>query len=301
MAARGCGASRVAGGLYAVSGGGTTPLEEFLFCPPVLPPAGMRIAPRGVTLFQHGGIWHIADHIGSEHYPNVADYVEEVRRLGLSRRIPANLDFSLLTRGKSRIVLLHSRAYIFNYRDLQTPYPYPRACPKHIAGHPTEEDAAAVRLARKMIPISASGLQHTERWQRLADLALSDPDSWRTGCLPGMCIGGWWHDLDPESILATECPEEARTGLREVNRRLAIYDPATAEIGDGSGPLETTGGGHKFGYYTGRIRPVAPNPVYAEAIFASFPFRFEIVDGPDAEATAAKARRSGLATDIVAE
>jgi hypothetical protein len=292
MAARGCGAGRVAGGLYAVCGGGTTPLEEFLFCPPVLPPANMRIAARGVTLFQHGGIWHIADHIGSEHYPNVADYVEELRRLGLSRRIPTNLDFTLLTRGKSRIVLLHSRAYLRNYRDLQVSDPYPRACPKHIPGHATEEDAAAVRLTRKMIPISASGLPDTRRWQRLGELAISGDPAWRTEFLPGMCIGGWWTDLDPESLLAEECPDEERTGRKEVRRRLAFYDPATADIEDR---------GHSYGYYTGRIRPVVPEPDYAEAIFASFPFRFEIVDGPGAPETAAKARQSGLATDVVAE
>jgi len=78
------------------------------------------------------GIYHIFDVVGQEFYSYPADYVEETRRLGASRRLPANLDFSKLGPA-SRLVLIHARALIENF----SVYPQPPQlnCPKGIALH----------------------------------------------------------------------------------------------------------------------------------------------------------------------
>lgn len=118
---RGCG-SRVAGGIYLETGLSKhgRPIEDFLIDPPTRLNADTRarmgITQVGVTplprqLEDGTTVVHVVDWVGAEYYPCVTDFVEEVRRFGLSRRVPRNFDFSLLT-PQSRILLLHSRAWI---------------------------------------------------------------------------------------------------------------------------------------------------------------------------------------------
>ena len=127
---RGCG-TRIKGGCYwelECSPYGA-PVETFLLDPPIPVPENVRLSAIGVKIFQRNGLWHILDHVGSTRYPNVQDFVEEVRLLGLSRRLPSTLDFSKITVG-SRIILAHSRACVEN------PEEYPeRYCPKGIEEH----------------------------------------------------------------------------------------------------------------------------------------------------------------------
>lgn len=135
---RGCG-TRKENGVYAEvgTGPGGRPTEDFLVCPPTkIDPAELGISPVGVKLVEHQGVWHIIDWVGSEYYPNVADFIEEVRRFGMSRRLPRTLDFSKLT-DKSRILLVHARAWIENfgaYADYWMDGRYNR-CPQHIDTH----------------------------------------------------------------------------------------------------------------------------------------------------------------------
>jgi hypothetical protein len=146
MVARGCGASRVAGGIYLecpLSPYGM-PLEEFLVDPPIpVDTQELGVTPIGVKLVERKGVWHVMDWVGSTHYLNTSDFVEEVRRFGLSRRAATSLDFKKLT-SQSRILLLHSHAYIFNYDkyrevepdkdNLEGLVPYP-TCPKNLSEH----------------------------------------------------------------------------------------------------------------------------------------------------------------------
>lgn len=123
---RGCG-SREAGGVYAEFGigPGGSPLESFMLCPPQpIDVKGMGIKPIGVKLIEVDGVYHVFDWVGSRNYPNVADFLEEARRFGVSRRMAKTLDFSKLTE-KSRLILLHSRAYIENFID----YVWPKGQP----------------------------------------------------------------------------------------------------------------------------------------------------------------------------
>jgi len=137
-AERGCG-ERQSGGIYAEMGCGPDglPLEHFIVDPPiVIDPAALGLSPIGVQLVERDGVWHILDWIGSEHYPNVADFLEEVRRFGLSRRLAKTVDFSKLTE-RSKILVVHARAHVENfgqYADHWLGVRYNR-CPKELNTH----------------------------------------------------------------------------------------------------------------------------------------------------------------------
>lgn len=118
-AERGCG-MRVQNGVYAECGLSPhgRPVEFFLIDPPLpVPDTVLAGLPNiGVQLFERDGIWHVLDRVGLEHYPTPVDFVEEVRRLGVSRRLPRTLDFSKLT-PESRLLLVHDRAWFADALD----------------------------------------------------------------------------------------------------------------------------------------------------------------------------------------
>lgn len=133
---RGCG-ERKQGGIYGECGLSPfgRPLEDFLMDPPVaVDAATLGLSPIGVTLLPDGrtGATHILDWIGEDCYPNVTDMLEEIRRFGLSRRLPRTLDFARLD-ARSRILLVHRRALLLD------PLPYladqTRLCPKGLPDH----------------------------------------------------------------------------------------------------------------------------------------------------------------------
>lgn len=138
MVARGCGDSRIAGGVYAECSLAPFghPIEEFL-CDPgrFVKYRELGISEIGVTPIRDvRGVVHLWDHVGRKHYPNVADFVEEARQHGISRRLPSTLPFNLLTSG-SRLVLMHSRAIIRNgqdYADCEPAGRPPERCPNLI-------------------------------------------------------------------------------------------------------------------------------------------------------------------------
>lgn len=199
---RGCG-SRVAGGVYATTGLSNTgrPVEDFLYDPPLthvkiegedVPIVeALGISPKGTTLFQdESGTNHIIDWVGQEHYPNVADFVEEVRVMGLSRRLGLKLKWTELSRG-SRIMLVHARGSIANAHDYFLPEaeyyrpPYekvrPRGCPRKRVDHQP-------------------------------DRALD------------MCARLWWQDLDPLSFEAPAYEEaNAMGGMRRTMRKMPSF------------------------------------------------------------------------------
>jgi hypothetical protein len=109
------------------------PIEYFIVDPPApIDVDQLGLTSVGVRLIEINGVHHIFDIVGQEYYPYPSDYVEETRRLGASRRLPANLDFSRLGPG-SRLVLIHARAVIDNFSAYSQP---PQVqCPKGIAAH----------------------------------------------------------------------------------------------------------------------------------------------------------------------
>ena len=133
---RACG-RRIAGGVYAevkiTRDGSGAPVEYFLVDPPrPIDLAALGLTSVGVKLIEIEGVTHVFDVVGQEYYPYPADFVEETRQLGASRRLSANLDFEKLGPG-SCLVLIHAKALIRNYLD----YPLPE-CPKGMDRHATE-------------------------------------------------------------------------------------------------------------------------------------------------------------------
>lgn len=134
---RSCG-TRQPGGVYAETGMSPhgSPVEDFIVDPHLpFDVAKAGLTARGVQLVEIDGVYHVFDIVGKKYYPNVADYVEEVRRMGASRRLASNLDFSKLGPG-SKLVLLHEKAIIENHGE----YPVPH-CPKGLE-HPEGEMCA---------------------------------------------------------------------------------------------------------------------------------------------------------------
>jgi hypothetical protein len=119
---RGCGV-RKRGGIYLVvplakPGEGGRPLTDFIVDPPSpVDPEALGVSPVGVSLIEHGGVWHVLDWVGSDNYPNVADFIEEAARHGISRRLSQSFDFAKIT-SASRLLLIHGRGTI----DDPTPY-----------------------------------------------------------------------------------------------------------------------------------------------------------------------------------
>jgi len=107
---RGCG-TRVRGGLYACVGVSEfgRPVEHFLFDPPIRW-HGPKVLRAPMLVQDEGGVYHMVMTVGKRYYPFVPDIVEEIARMGLSKRVPRNFDFSILTPYKSTIMLVHPRA-----------------------------------------------------------------------------------------------------------------------------------------------------------------------------------------------
>jgi len=120
---RGCG-RRTKGGVYLESGiahgGGGRPLEWFL----VDPPRPFEVAHKvGVELVTGpDGKTHVVDWIGQQHYGHAADFLEEGRRFGFSRRVHRGLDFSRLELG-SRMLFVHAHGDLANLADLLAYFP----------------------------------------------------------------------------------------------------------------------------------------------------------------------------------
>ena len=132
-ARRGCGYRQPGGAYFAVPlGPGGRPIEEFLIDPPVVidDPARLGLASIGVTLIERDGVTHVIDIVGREHYPTVAAFIDEARRLGISRRAPRSVDFTRISRA-SRLLLAHGHADIANAGE----FPCEERCPCHVAGH----------------------------------------------------------------------------------------------------------------------------------------------------------------------
>ena len=174
---RSCG-RRVPGGTYvevgllppgAVFRGMGRTVEDFLIDPPVVLTAVMDFSERSVAVIQQPGsddkpIWHVVDVVGERYYPNVADFVEEVRHMGLSRRVQGTLPFNLLT-ASSRIILVHRKAWVEHYAELREQIDPLSDGPRH-------------RCPRDMnVPESTHQLGQT------------------------MCAGIWWDDLDGDTIV----------------------------------------------------------------------------------------------------
>jgi hypothetical protein len=129
---RGCGTREPGGAYLAVPlGPGGRPVEEFLIDPPLVVDAkSLGLSAIGVTLIDRDDVTHVFDVVGRAHYPTLAGFVDEIRRMGVSRRIAKTTQFARL--GKhSRLLLLHEHADIANAPE----FPTARRCPCSVDEH----------------------------------------------------------------------------------------------------------------------------------------------------------------------
>ena len=130
---RGCGYRQPGGAYFAVPlAPGGRPVEEFLIDPPVVieDAARLGLTAVGVAVFERDGVTHVVDIVGREHYPTVASFVDEARRLGVSRRAPRTIDFAQIS-AQSRLLLAHVHADIANAAE----FPTDAVCPCHVQEH----------------------------------------------------------------------------------------------------------------------------------------------------------------------
>lgn len=141
---RGCG-DREEGGVYLEVGFSKhgMPFDWFLYCPPQPIPPGMDIINKPICLERRKAdgtlfiseltgesIFDVFIWIGESHYPTVPDYIEEGKRLGLSRRVSESIPLDQLTK-ESRMVLAHPKARVIPWRMLLLP----DVCGKHAERH----------------------------------------------------------------------------------------------------------------------------------------------------------------------
>lgn len=136
---RGCG-DRDRGGIYVECGLSPVgrPFEDFLVDPPLTLPPGLG----SESLANKPQFWadsatrtvHLVIWIGAEHYPYLADFVEEARRFGISRKLSPQLlerpEFARLSLS-SRMILAHPRAL----NSWWAHQPPPFRCIKEVPGH----------------------------------------------------------------------------------------------------------------------------------------------------------------------
>jgi hypothetical protein len=231
---RGCG-TRVAGGVYAECGTSPfgEPVEYFLVEPwGKADAAALGLSSIGVKVIENPetGVSHVFDIVGQEHYRNVADFIEETRVLGVSRRLPKTLDFSKLT-ADSRLVLLHRRAWIGyakEHFDARRDEGLPNVCPKHCEYHIAdfiqprfcaslwwedveggdllwEADHPFGDLDQLVLPPATGGISGDHAAGLDAPIARSKRLAWQK--MP--CGQGYWALRAPENIEV----EERRYGL----------------------------------------------------------------------------------------
>src|SRR5205823_10861684 len=134
-ARRGCGYRQPGRAYFAVPlAPGGRPVEEFLIDPPVVieDAARLGLTSVGMGVFERDGVTHVVDIVGREHYPTVAAFVDEARRLGVSRRAPRTIDFAQIST-QSRLLLAHANGDIANAAE----FPTDTICPCHVPKHLT--------------------------------------------------------------------------------------------------------------------------------------------------------------------
>lgn len=139
---RGCG-QRKGGGVYACCGLSENglPIEHFLIDPVQSIAVQCFRSPVIIDDPEDPDLKHMAIWVGAEHYASPWNYIEETARLGASRRIPNDFDFSQLTPGRSRMVLIHPFAFT-------TRIDLPDDCPKDMLEEGHGRDVACLGALR---------------------------------------------------------------------------------------------------------------------------------------------------------
>lgn len=180
MPVRGCG-FRIAGGTYWTAGLGTgrldTAAENFIVDPPVVIDVdSIGLQAIGQKTITREGVTHVLDWVGLQHYPYPADFVEEAKTMGISRRMANNFPWQRLT-SQSRLLLVHRDAWIDNWQQQRILHNGGYDCPRrHLAHQNAMENCAG--LWWETIPVTHqsrlgyrrtnAGIEYRIRWNPMA-------------------------------------------------------------------------------------------------------------------------------------
>lgn len=278
MGTRGCG-SRQAGGMYLTTplSASGSPIEAFLVDPPfrvdpelerrlMLSDVGVKVIKRAKREGDVGpDVYDVWDIVGQNNYPNVADMIQEIRGMGISRRISASEDFALLG-PESKLIMLHRRAWIDNYHDYYGALFMENDDLK--ASSPAMVQDVGCPRRKLNAYYAASG--------RTALTVLEPHSCEQDGNSRDLCLG-----------LAFEDVEGGET----------LYDPTLRPRTVKRSVGDTT--------YLARHRPDGITPVYGLAVFGRFPIgQIDVIldraNGTHAERIA-KAKRSSLPVSLEEE
>lgn len=194
MASRGCG-TRVAGGVYLATGLSKhgSPVEAFLLDPPIqITPErenALGLSDIGVTLVKRPRteIMDVWDIVGQTNYPNVADMIEEIKHLGISRRVGTHIDFKAIS-PESKLIMLHRRAWVENFQDY---YAQIEAENRDMAAAGRPEMVTHLRCPWAMLAMA--GVK-----QRKPILPHSEDSEKNSG---EMCVGLYYEDIQGGELL----------------------------------------------------------------------------------------------------
>ena len=193
---RGCGKSRDKGGTYweTASSPKGQPIEFWIIDPPVkIDEKALGLSPQGLKLVEIEGVYHAFDWVGAMHYPNVADFIEEARRYGVSRRCELSQeDYALLSKD-SKLICVHSSAYLDEPSI-------------HWGARIGMGDTTLNKNGRYKWEYCPKSLEH-HMYTREVMLSKMASDEFFQ---PPMCAGLWWEDC----VEVEPFEEDQRLGVR---------------------------------------------------------------------------------------
>jgi hypothetical protein len=229
---RGCG-QRKAGGVYACCGLSEhgLPIEHFLIDPVQALAVQCFRAPIVIPDPEDADLKHMAIWVGAEYYPSPWDYIEETRRLGASRRIPGDFDFSVLTPGRSRMILVHPHAYTKRI-DL------PDSCPKELLEEGHGKDVACLGALRHYVDALGCAREEasdteTELAIRIGDIAYAVPQRQIAGVERSQFSPGAFMQL-PISHFEYQAKDASDSGPEEFSSRCESTGYAGVIVDDDS-------------------------------------------------------------------
>jgi hypothetical protein len=137
-----------------------------------------------------------------DNYPYVCDFLEEVRRHGLSRRVSKTTKFELLDE-RSRIIIVHARGYVHNFSDY----------------YDAVQRKAVQREWKSVWRCPRGRFEHLD----------TVPEE--------MCSGIWWLDLDPHAVEPSDDGRVGKHGFQIVRRQMTHMEYRASIRPDGIAPV----------------------------------------------------------------
>lgn len=250
-----CGDSRTTESLYLESGTSPqgNPVEDYLWDYPWRLPSerDFPLPKQGVKIVEVGSAWHVLDWVGEGFYPDPAAFVEEVRALGLSRKIsPLTPNLDKLT-PESQWWGVHAKAWVNEWELFR--------CPQCQGTGLMKPAVAGCKLCyRELQHPSGSRINAAQGGWRCPKQLLDHRPDKATGC----CAGIWWENTSEKALLGQGVISHYGSADADGRYNLWLTLPCGAR-------------------YQGRTPPPGLDRTYSPAIFMAIPLQqIAVVLGP---------------------